>query len=284
MKTNAKIDSVERLVQTVKALRAPGGCPWDREQTHKSLRPYLIEEAYEVLDVLDRIDQDELVKTPEIGNEFRKELGDLLMQVVLHAQLASEQEAFSFYDVADALNEKLIRRHPHVFGTEAEKAKIKGADAAFSNWEKEKAKEKAQAKDKSVLSGLPAELPALQRASRVIEKVTKVGFQWDDMDGPLDKLKEEFQEFLDEAERYKTDPSEVNKKNLEMELGDFIFCVANIAHFIGVQPENALRANLKKFERRFRYVEAKLLEQGKLLSESTLDEMNVFWEEAKAKE
>lgn len=280
---DSSIQSVEKLIRTVKALRDPGGCPWDREQTHRSLRPYLIEEAYEVLDVLDQIQEDKDVLQEEIGSEFKKELGDLLMQVVLHSQLASENKAFSFFDVAESLNEKLVRRHPHVFGSEEEKVAIASAEGAYLNWEKIKATEKKEAKDKSILSGLPKDLPALQRATRVIEKVTKVGFQWENLDGPIDKLKEEFSEFLEEVDRFKQDPCDSNKRKMEMEFGDFIFCIANIAHFMGLNPENALRANLQKFENRFRYVEEKITSSGKSMSESDLEEMNKYWEEAKKK-
>lgn len=273
------LNSVARLVETVHRLRAPGGCPWDIKQTHQSLRPYVIEEAYEVLDVLDRIDSKEKLKDPAIRAAFREELGDLLMQVVLHSEMTDQEGVFNFYEVANALNEKLIRRHPHVFG----EVKVDGADAAVESWEKTKAKEKAEkAKSgeslgESVLDGVPKGLPALQRANRVIEKVTRVGFQWSDLKGPLDKVEEEFRELRAEIEAGRLE-------RVGEELGDLLFSLCNIANFAKVNPEDALRAFLGRFESRFRHIETRLAEAGKKPEDSTLEEMDRHWNEAKALE
>lgn len=273
-----KTPQLEALIQTVHRLRAPDGCPWDREQTHQSLRPYLIEEAYEVLDVLDRMDRDDRVTEPEIRDTLCEELGDLLLQVLLHAEMASEKGAFTMEDVARALNEKLIRRHPHVFADE----KADSADSAYKNWEKQKAKEKkSKTGTVGVLDGLPKALPALQRGARVIEKVTKVGFQWKDLKGPLAKIDEEVRELREATEAYERDRAEDMRKKVEAELGDALFTLCNLGHLLGVSPEDALRSTLQRFETRFRHVEKRLHEQGRSPEQSSLDEMDRYWDEAK---
>lgn len=276
---NKKIASLAKLIQTVHRLRAPEGCPWDRAQTHQTLRPYLIEEAYEVLDVLDQIPDAQALKTDKIKFAFREELGDLLMQVLLHAEITDEAGAFDFYDVAQALDEKLIRRHPHVFGD----VKVDSAEMAFQSWEKQKAKEKATQPEASILDGLPRGLPALQRAARVMEKVTKVGFQWDDMQGPLDKLDEELSEFKAEVRALEKNPGKEpeQKRKLEAELGDLIFSLCNVAYLMKLSPEDGLRSTLSRFESRFKHVEKRLKENGKTPEQSNLAEMDGFWNEAK---
>ncbi len=274
-----------QLIQTVHRLRAPGGCPWDRSQTHQTLRPYLIEEAYEVLDVLDQIETENDLKIPKIRNDFREELGDLLMQVLLHSEMTREAGAFDIYDVAHALQEKLIRRHPHVFG----EIQAHSTESALQNWEQEKAKEKKSKLGSGILEGLPKNLPALQRTARVIEKVTQVGFQWKDIEGPLDKLQEELNELKAEVlklEKEKTKhPNQNNPKNpsveLAAELGDLLFSVCNIAHHFKISPEDALRQTVFRFEKRFRHVENRLKTSGKSPKESNLEEMDQFWNEAK---
>lgn len=273
-------ESIHDLVKTVRKLRAPDGCPWDKVQTHQSIRQYLIEEAYEVLDVLDRIPLNTELKNENVKNALLEELGDLLMQILLHAEMASEQGAFNFYDVADALNSKLIRRHTHVFG----EVKASDAESAFQNWEKEKAKEKAKKNEASVLDGVPQSLPALQKASRVIEKVTKVGFQWKDLFGPMEKLDEEFAEFKEELKNMQTNPSEAQRKKIENELGDLFFSLCNVAQFVKISPEDALRSTLQRFHSRFQFVEKKLKELGKTPEQSSLEEMDRYWNEAKATE
>ena len=277
--TRAKADALLHLIETVHRLRAPGGCPWDRAQTHQSLRQYLIEEAYEVLDVLDRISEDRLTaQDNQIKADFREELGDLLMQVVLHSEMTRETGAFDVFDVADALADKLIRRHPHVFGDNT----ADSADSALASWEKQKAKEKAEKLDASILDGVPRGLPALQKASRVLEKVTKVGFQWEDLKGPLAKVDEELGEFKAEVLALEKDPkSEDLQAKVQAELGDLLFTLSNVAFLMKVNPEDALRGTLGRFQSRFRHVERRLKEQGKLPENSTLEEMDQYWDEAK---
>lgn len=284
---NPKLKKLAELIETVRRLRAPGGCPWDIAQTHQSLRQYLIEEAYEVLDVLDRIDTPESLAAEDIRSSFKEELGDLLLQVVLHAEITAQEKVFDIYDVAEFLNEKLLRRHPHVFGD----VKVDGAEAAFKNWEKLKAKEKSDKIDASILDGVPRGLPSLQRAGRVIEKVTKVGFQWPDMQGPLAKVEEELKELKAEVLKLEkmqstatSEEIKVAQEKLSAELGDVFFTLANVAHLMKISPEDSLRSTLKRFENRFKYVERKLKEQGKTPEQSTLKEMDVFWDEAKALE
>jgi dephospho-CoA kinase len=272
-----KHEALAHLIETVHRLRAPGGCPWDRAQTHQSLRQYLIEEAYEVLDVIDTIESAEDLKKEKIRNSFREELGDLLMQVLLHSEMTHEVGAFNIDDVAKSLDEKLIRRHPHVFGEKKEDS----ADAALGRWEKEKAKEKASQLHASILDGVPRGLPALQRAARVLEKVTKVGFQWEDMQGPLAKVEEELSELKNEVLALEKNENDVLRKKVESELGDLFFTLCNVAYLMKLNPETALRGTMSRFERRFRYVERSLKAQGKTPEQSDLAEMDRFWDEAK---
>ncbi len=275
---NPKIQALAQLIETVHRLRAPGGCAWDRAQTHQSLRPYLIEEAYEVLDVLDQIGTKEDLKQDKIKRAFREELGDLLMQVVLHSEMASEEQAFDFYQVAESLNDKLIRRHPHVFGD----VKADSEESAFQNWEKQKQKEKSANPEASVLDGVPKGLPALQRAARVIEKVTKVGFQWADMKGPLAKVHEETKELQEEVLKLERDPkNEELRKKVSNEIGDLLFTVCNVAYLLKISPEDSLRAQMQRFESRFKHVEKRLKASGKTPEQSTLAEMDQFWDKAK---
>jgi tetrapyrrole methylase family protein/MazG family protein len=272
-----------KVIETVHRLRAPGGCPWDRAQTHQTLRQYLIEEAHEVLDVLDQVDSTEKLKEPGVKMAFQEELGDLLMQVLLHSEMTREAGAFDIHDVARTLDEKLIRRHPHVFGD----VKADTSDSAFASWEKQKAKEKAekaQGGESSILDGTPKGLPSLQRAARIIEKVTKVGFQWADMKGPLAKVEEELAELKHEVEAYErgTD-AEKNRvrARVEAELGDLLFTLANVASLMKINPEDALRGTLGRFESRFRHVERSLRKQGRTPEQSDLEEMDRYWDEAK---
>jgi dephospho-CoA kinase len=275
------IEALTHLIETVHRLRAPGGCPWDRAQSHQSLRQYLVEETYEVLDIIDQIHTAEDLKKESIRAPFQEELGDLLMQVLLHSEMAREEGAFSIYDVAKGLDDKLIRRHPHVFG----EVKADSAETALQRWEKEKAKEKASQIDASILDGVPRGLPALQKASRVIEKVTKVGFQWSDLEGPLQKVEEELQELKYEIlslERNQ-DPSQKDqiRKKIEGELGDLLFSLGNLGYLMKTNPETALRGTISRFESRFRHVERRLKEQGKTPEQSDLKEMDQYWNEAK---
>lgn len=267
----SKLSGVAAVVETVHRLRAPGGCPWDREQTHQSLRPHLIEEAYEAVDVLDRLDSPVALKDDSKRQHFIEELGDVLMQVLIHSEIAAEAGHFTFDDVATALNAKLIRRHPHVFGSE----KASDATEAYKNWEERKALEKP--KDTGVLAGLPKGMPALERTERAIEKVSKVGFQWPDIEGPRAKVSEELSE-LDDAIGSK-DP-----RAIRAEIGDLLFSLCNLAYHLKERPSDALRECLLRFEKRFSYLEKKMAAAGKSLKGATLEEMDVFWEEAKALE
>ena len=286
--SQGQLESLTHLIQTVHRLRAPGGCPWDMKQTHQSLRQYVIEEAYEVLDVLDRIDSSERLKSdPALAATFQEELGDLLLQVVLHSEMASETGALDFFRVARGLADKLIRRHPHVFG----EVQVEGAEGVLQNWEKQKAAEKAaKSAEASVLDGLPRSLPALQRTTRLIDKVTRVGFQWNDLNGPLEKLAEELGEFQHEVRELEarkksgeasTEETEELRRKAQAELGDLLFSLCNIGYLLKLDPEDALRGTLHRFEGRFRHVEKRLRENGRKPEESTLEEMDRYWDEAK---
>lgn len=262
--------AVERLQEIMRRLRAPGGCPWDREQDLKSLRPYLIEEAYEVLDEMDRVAE---------GGPWRplaEELGDLLFQIVFHAQLASEQPGgFVLADVANAISDKIERRHPHVFA----EAAVSGTTQVLENWAKLKAKERKEKHGHhgSVLDGVPSQAPALQRAERLTEKASRIGFDWPDLSGPRAKVDEELAE-LDAAIASK------DKEAIEHELGDVLFALANVARHLSLPPEDALRLANKRFTARFQAVEHKLEERGVPFGEATLEQLDGLWDEAKAEE
>ena len=271
--------NIARLIEIMAALRAPGtGCPWDLEQDFRSIAPYTIEEAYEVADAIERGDLEDL----------KDELGDLLLQVVFHAQMAEEAEAFAFDDVAGAICDKLIRRHPHVFG----EANELSPDGVAAQWSEIKAREKAARAARraavgeappreSVLDGVPVPLPALTRAIKLQEKAAKVGFDWADARLVLEKLREETLEV--EAE-LSNEPGAVPTKALGEEIGDLLFVVANLARHAKVDPEQALRAANAKFERRFHHIEARLAQKGSAPAGATLDEMEALWVEAKGLE
>lgn len=268
MDETLRIRSFQRLHEIVSILRSPGGCPWDREQTHESIRKNLIEETYEVLETIDDDDPDHM----------REELGDLLLQIMLHSQMEEEIGAFSVYDVIQELNEKLIYRHPHVFGN----LSAEDAEAALNNWEAMKAEEKKrkgiEPERQSAISGVPRDLPALMKAYKLQKKAAKAGFDWENIDGVWSKLEEEIRE-LREAVAQKQDP-----ESQELELGDVLFSVVNAARYIGADPEQALSRTIRKFTSRFHYVEERLREQGKTPDDSTLAEMDILWDEAKSKE
>jgi tetrapyrrole methylase family protein/MazG family protein len=242
-------------------LRSEQGCPWDKKQTHETLRPYLIEEAYEVLDAIEQ-GQDAA---------FCEELGDLLLQVVFHAQIASETGRFTIDDVSSAIVDKLIRRHPHVFGD----VKADTPEQVLVNWEKIKKEEKG-GKRRSVLDGLPGHLPALLYAYRIQEKVAKVHFDWDDAREVIKKVREEFSE-LESAF------SDMNQETLEEELGDLLFSIVNLSRHLRVTPEDALRRTNLKFMDRFRYIEQALELNGESLEEASFERLDALWEEAKRK-
>ncbi len=269
-------EKIARLIDIMAALRTPGtGCPWDLEQSFQSIAPYAIEEAYEVVDAIERSDFDEL----------KDELGDLLLQVVFHARMAEEAQLFAFDDVVEAICDKLTRRHPHVFGDPASLS----SDAVTAQWSEIKAQEKALRAARraraglpepvpSLLDGAPLALPALARAVKLQEKAGKVGFDWADSRLVLEKIREETQEV--EAELPAA--GEPVPPEVAEEIGDLLFAVANLARHTGVDPEQALRGANAKFERRFRHIEARLGEQGKTPQDSTLAEMEALWQEAKA--
>ncbi|MBS1958710.1 MAG: nucleoside triphosphate pyrophosphohydrolase [Bdellovibrionales bacterium] len=268
------LSALKDVLNTVYRLRAPGGCPWDREQTHQSLRPFLVEEAYETLEILDRIKTPADLGNPKIRQNFIEEWGDVLLQILLHAEIASESDAaITIEAIAKYLNEKLIRRHPHVFG----EVKVDGAKDVVQNWEQIKKAEKGSAAPVSVMDSVHKGLPPLARTMKLIQKVTKVGFQWPDLKGPTEKLQEE----VDELKRALGDGKNIDAEEAESELGDILFSVCNVAHFLKLDPEAALRSTLRKFETRFRHVEQGLAAQGKKPETSTLEEMDDLWNEAK---
>ncbi|PZN32321.1 MAG: nucleoside triphosphate pyrophosphohydrolase [Proteobacteria bacterium] len=258
---------IDRLLDLMARLRDPErGCPWDREQTFATIAPYTIEEAYEVADAIERGDLDDL----------REELGDLLFQVVFHAQLAKERGAFDFDDVVTAICEKMERRHPHVFGD----ARIDSAAAQTEAWEAMKHRERAGA---GVLADIPLGLPALTRAAKLGKRAARVGFEWPDASGALAKLAEELAEL--EAEVRDLPPDETpDRERLSDEVGDVLFSMVNVCRYLQIDPEAALRATNAKFERRFRHIEQRLAERGRTPAQASLEEMDALWNEAKAAE
>lgn len=247
------------LVAIMARLRGKDGCPWDRSQTKEDLKPFLIEETYEILEALDRDDDQGL----------QEELGDLLFHIIFMARIAEEEGAFNINDVIQGIAEKMRRRHPHVFGG----AEVSDAREVEANWAKLKAAEKPRG---SLMEGLPRHLPALMRAFRLTQRAAQVGFDWEDTDQVWAKLEEELKEFQ-EALR------EERKEALQEELGDILFTLVNLARFIGVDPEDALRRVTNKFAQRFTYIEQRLQEQGKTPQAVSLAEMDALWEESKGK-
>lgn len=248
-----------KLVEIMAKLRSADGCPWDREQTHESLRPYLIEEAYEALDAIDEANDEHL----------REELGDVLLQVVFHAQIAHETGRFDFDEVEAAIVDKLIRRHPHVFGNEEATTSAQ----VLRNWEKIKQAEQGERR-RSVLDGLPRQLPALLHAFRIQEKVAEVNFDWNDVRDVLAKVREEIDE-LEEAIDGKV------RERMEQELGDLLFSVVNLSRHIGIAPEDALRKSNQRFSERFRYIEKALELKGERIEQASFERLDELWEEAK---
>ncbi len=268
---------IQDLIALMARLRTPEtGCPWDLKQDFASIAPYTIEEAYEVADAIERGDLDDL----------KDELGDLLLQVVFHAQMAAEESRFAFGDVVEAITTKLIRRHPHIFGN----LDAKDAAAVKERWDAIKAEEKAERAAKRSANGegatadeflaeVPVALPALTRAEKLQRRASKVGFDWNDPRAVLDKLGEEIAEIEQELAEPARDPD-----RLEDEVGDLLFAVANLARHLSVEPEAALRRANAKFVRRFRHIESELRNRGRPLGDATLDEMEALWVEAKALE
>ena len=255
-------EKFQQLVAIMARLRGEGGCPWDREQTFDSIKPFTLEETYEVLDAIDHRDWAELTQ----------ELGDFILQAVFYAQMASEQKLFRIEDALDAINEKLVRRHPHVFGAES----AASADEVLSIWGRVKSAEpKAdRKKDAGLLGGVPRALPALVEAQQIASRAAKVGFDWENAEQVLDKLHEELAEFAVARRNAAQD-------ELEDELGDMLFVLVNLARFVKVDPEQALRRTNAKFRKRFGYLEAKLREQGRQWKDANIEEMEALWQEAK---
>ena len=270
--------NIERLVGIMARLRAPDGCPWDREQTHETLKPFLLEEVYELLEAIDSGSDRDLIG----------ELGDVLLQVVFHARIAAEEERFTIDDVAAAIVEKLVRRHPHVFGN----TEVEDADEVVTNWERIKRSEREGNCEHpvSALDGVPAELPALLRAQRIQEKASKTGFDWSQAGGALDKVAEEFEELRRElagGERAsgKEDADAGDERDrVEEEMGDLLFALVNTGRFLCLCPEEALRLAVAKFERRFRAVEERFHADGRRLEDASLEEMDRVWEKVKESE
>ena len=252
----------EELVQLMTRLRGPDGCPWDRKQTLPDLKPYVIEEAYEVVDAIDRDERPAL----------REEVGDLILEAVFIAEITREEGSFDIYDSITAIHDKLVRRHPHVFGDVV----AGDAEQVLVNWEKLKSDER-KAENKSVLSGVPQSLPALLKASRLTEKASRVGFDWRRTSDVFDKLDEEMAEL-----REAVDSGEIAK--VHEEIGDLLFTIANIARKVNVNAEEALQSTNRKFMSRFEAMESRVHERGQNLDQLTLEEMDALWDDAKAAE
>ena len=253
---------LQRLVELMATLRGPDGCPWDRKQTPESLKPFLVEECYEVVDAIE----------DGAPAKVRDELGDLLFQIIFHARIAEEAGQFTINDVITAIHEKMTRRHPHVFGGD----KLTTDKEVLSNWEEIKRKEKGHEDRKSILEGVPKELPSLLRAHRLQERAARVGFDWAHLNEAMPKLDEEIAEF---KESLKSEDA----GKIEEELGDVFFMLVNISRFLGVNPEDALRKTISKFIHRFRYIEEHAEQAGRSLNDMTLDEMERLWQESKMK-
>ena len=261
--------ALDELIAVMARLRAPGGCPWDREQTYASLAQYLLEEAYETFDAIQEADQ-----TGDITN-LKEELGDLLLQVIFHSTIATEKGDFTIDDVADGITQKLVLRHPHVFGD----AKLERAEDVLDNWDQLKADErkasgkKEKVKD-SILDEVPVHFPGLLEGLKLSKKAAKVGFDWRDTNEIFDKLDEEVAELKSALDS--RDPGEVAE-----EIGDLLFVIVNLARRLDVEPETALKTTNRKFRRRFNFIERQLKELGRTLEQASLEEMDELWDRSK---
>lgn len=253
----------------ISRLRAPGGCPWDREQTHESLKPMMLEEAYEVVEAIDEGDDEELIG----------ELGDLLLQVVFHSQIGAEENRFTAAEVIDRITSKMIRRHPHVFGDD----NAQTAGEVLKNWEAIKEAELAQkgkrTEEASMLDSVSTRMPAVMEAFQMTTKVSRVDFDWPDVPSVLEKLDEEVEELKQAVSSERSSHQEIAG-----EVGDLLFVAVNVARLLGIDPESALKSSNRKFRRRFRYIEDRLREQGRKPADSDHVEMDKYWDEAKARE
>lgn len=257
------IEKFIRLVEIVKTLRSPEGCPWDMEQDLYSIKNHFLEEAFELVDALDNED------IPNI----REELGDIIFHVVFHAVMAEQEGKFDLGAVLDEINEKLVRRHPHVFG---DMGNI-DTEEVIVNWDRIKAEEKKAKRTKSILDDIPAKFPSIQRSLKMQERVRKVGFDWPDMQDCMDKVNEEIDEFKEAI-------STGNTHEIEHEMGDVLFAFINLSRFLKINPDEALRKANNRFHNRFSYIEQKLLENGLSSEDATLEQMEELWQEAKKME
>jgi MazG family protein len=261
----------EKLVEIMAKLRGPDGCPWDKQQDFNSLKPMLVEEVYEVLEAVENNDFDGL----------SEELGDLLLHVVFHAQLGKETGQFDIDTVIGKISDKLVRRHPHVFGSETAST----PEEVIKNWETIKAQEKAEKlknrtpEQRSLLEGIPSKLPAIHEAHQISSRAARVGFDWPDVNGIFDKLQEEVHEL---QEVISSSGSDDKRDRLEDEIGDMLFVIVNIARYLKIDSESALKRANRKFKSRFQYMEKELAGQGKTLDQTSLDEMEALWQKAKS--
>jgi ATP diphosphatase len=262
------LSGIEKLKEIMSMLRDPEhGCPWDKEQTFETIVPYTIEEAYEVADAIEKGDM----------SDVKSELGDLLFQTVFYGQMATEQNVFNFDDIAETMAEKLIRRHPHVFGN----SDFKNEAEIKANWEAEKAKERQQkdANQTSALDDIPTALPALSRAYKLQKRAASVGFDWPNIDGALDKVMEEINEV-----KVEVNSNNANAARIADELGDLYFALTNVVRHLKLKPEQVLHQANRKFERRFRAVEQKVVQQNNSITEMSLEQLDGIWEQVKAEE
>jgi MazG family protein len=259
----------EKLVEIMATLRGPNGCPWDKEQDRNTLKPMLVEETYEVLEAIDNNDSESLAE----------ELGDLLLHVVFQAQLGKEANTFNIDRVLDGICDKLVRRHPHVFGGET----ASSPEEVLRNWEAIKAREKTEKlkdrtpEQRSLLEGIPSKLPAIHEAHQISSRAARAGFEWPDIEGVFDKLQEETHELREAM----TGPENSRQSRLEDEIGDILFVIVNIARFLKIDSESALKRANRKFKTRFQYMEAQLARAGRNLDGASLDEMETLWQQAK---
>jgi len=253
-------EAFAEFVRIMERLRGPDGCPWDRQQTHESIKPYLIEEAYEVAEAIED-------NNPE---ELQAELGDLLLQIVFHAEMARAAGLFTIDDVVRGISDKMIRRHPHVFGT----VEVKNSEEVLRNWARIKAEERQEDPNRSTVAGVPRALPALLRSHRLSEKASGVGFDWERVSQVMDKVREEFAELEAALQLGERDA-------VEAELGDLLFALTSLARHLGMHAEDALHRANDRFIRRFRYIEQRLAEQQRDVHDASAEEMNALWEEAK---
>lgn len=255
--------SIERLIDVMRRLRAPDGCPWDREQTIESLKSNLIEETYEVVDAMESGQRDDL----------REELGDLLLQVVFQAQICEEEGSFSFDDVAKGIADKLVRRHPHVFGD----VQADTPDEVIKNWEKIKKTEKGGDSPRSLVDGIPKHLPALSKAHLVQKRVAKVGFEWDEISGVVDKLEEELAEVKEAM-------AQGDEASIREEIGDLLFSTVNLSRYLNHDAEDVMNESVHKFMRRFQALEKILHMEGREIDGCSIEELEAFWQAVKAGE